>query len=74
MNARQAKREACNVVALLIDSYMGVGQPSADCDDPKVEGWKPEDGVKLEAAFEALQEEMERRAKGRLLRNGGRRG
>lgn len=60
MNKRQAKKEACKVVATLIESYLGVGQPCNDC-DAHVKGWKPEDSELLARAFQTLQFEMERR-------------
>lgn len=58
---RDAKRLACRIVALLIENYFGVGQPETSAyedgladNDPRV--------LRLQAAFVALQEEMERRS------------
>lgn len=61
MNKREAKRAVCAVVARLIDSYTGVGQPYIDCDEG-VKGWKPEDADVLADALETLREELDRRS------------
>jgi hypothetical protein len=61
MSKRAAKREACRIVALLIENYFDVGQPDASAaddgmsdDDPRID--------KLRAGLEALRDELERRA------------
>ncbi len=61
MSKRKAKREACRVVARLIESYFGVGQPVNDCIDG-AGGWTAEDEPVLTAAFEQIENEMRRRA------------
>lgn len=60
MNKSQAKRDACEIVARLIDNYLDVGQPGASCQEGR--DWKPEDEPRLTAAFEALRDELDRRS------------
>ena len=36
MNARDAKRESCFIVGLLIEGYLDVGQPFSECRDGAV--------------------------------------
>jgi hypothetical protein len=58
---RAAKREACRVVALLIENYFDVGQPHSTAVD---EGGLDEDDPRIKImfdAFVALRNELERR-------------
>lgn len=61
MSKRKAKREACKVVADLIQNYFDVGQPHHDCENVHND-WKPEDVAPLVNAFTALEDEMLRRS------------
>lgn len=61
MNRRQAKREACKVVAAMIDDYFNMGQPETDCDEERG-GWRPEDAERLREAFREIEVEMLRRS------------
>ncbi len=68
MTKREAKRDACKVVALLIDNYFGVGQPHTECaeNNPKhPKGAETCDDCQKQCeALAALQSELERRADG----------
>jgi hypothetical protein len=66
MNQREAKRDACKVVALLIDGYFAVGQPQTECAEhnpkhPKEADECPDCHRQYEA-LKAIMEELERRA------------
>lgn len=61
MGKRRAKRQACAIVAALIRSYQGNGQPDDDCFD-EVLGWTYEDAEPLNDALDELAEELDRRA------------
>ncbi len=66
MNQRDAKRDACRLVALLIENYFEVGQPSAECAahnpaHPAGADACPECSPR-EKALTQLRDELERRA------------
>jgi hypothetical protein len=70
MNKQQAKREACSIVALLIENYFDVGQPDTECEEGgggRVHKHKRRgdedcpDCDRLRAALEAIRDELERR-------------
>lgn len=42
MNQQQAKREACQVAAALIQDYLDAGQPNTDCDEGRRKDHRPE--------------------------------
>lgn len=68
MNKRDAKRDACKVVALLIDNYFDCGQPQGECADNNpthpADADDCPDCRKQYAALDALKNELERRADG----------
>ena len=53
MNQRTAKREAHGIVAQLIESYLGVGQPY---DDYENQGLPPDDADRIAMALEAIRD------------------
>ena len=61
MNKREAKREACSVVARLIESYQDVGQPGEDCENG-LKGWIAADEAVLAEALDLLAAELRRRS------------
>lgn len=60
MNKREAKKNACRVVEVLIESYFDMGQPYEDCYEERG-GWTMDDYQKLRQSFEELQDELGRR-------------
>lgn len=68
MTKREAKRDACKVVALLIDNYFAVGQPQDECatNNPKHTAGADDcdDCRKQHAALNELKDELERRSDG----------
>lgn len=70
MNAREAKRDCCLVVVGLIESYLGVGQPSSDhgCEAPR----DCKECSRKVKAFKELMDEMDDRAQPPKPRKGSR--
>jgi hypothetical protein len=65
MGKRRAKKSALAVVARLIESYRDVGQPFDECNEAtNAHDWVPADGDVLDAAFQEIQDELNRRAQG----------
>ena len=68
MTKREAKRDACKIVALLIDNYFSVGQPLEECatNNPRHPPGAEEcdDCRKQYAALSELKDELERRSDG----------
>lgn len=68
MTKRQAKQDACKVVALLIQNYFDVGQPQTECGENNPKHPKGADDCddcrKQLAALEELRDELERRGGG----------
>ena len=56
MNRRQAKRDACWILVLLIDSWLAEG-----AEVPGERARTPKDEARIEAAMVELREEMHRR-------------
>lgn len=63
MSKRKAKKAALAVVATLIEGYRAVGQPHEECEEAEnAHDWQPCDGDVLDAAFQQIQDELNRRA------------
>lgn len=55
MNQREAKREACSIVARLIDNYLDVGGPLANTKNDV-------DAERATKAMKALRDELDQRS------------
>ena len=70
MKKRDAKRDACHIVGLLIEGYFDVGQPHAECrqgatprdNHERIHDEHCADCDRLHAALTELRDEMRRRS------------